>query len=142
MSGQAAVAAGGTFGASPLEAADAAGGQAGGLVCADDLPDGLVIADHAAHVTVFNRAAARLTGIEAADALGGDVQEVLPLRDAEDRCWWAQTQPYEGLCTRTRHPAEAPTRSKKYTRSTRSIVSAMARETIVPDKKNGRALAK
>jgi PAS domain S-box-containing protein len=104
MSGQAAVAAGGTFGAGPLEAADAAGGQAGGLVCADDLPDGLVIADHAAHVTVFNRAAARLTGIEAADALGRDVQEVLPLRDAEDRCWWAQTQPYEGLNTRTRHP--------------------------------------
>ncbi len=76
----------------------------GGLVCADDLPDGLVIADHAGRVTVFNRAAARLTGIAAESALGRDVRDVLPLRDADDRCWWAQTQPYDGLCTRTRHP--------------------------------------
>ena len=29
---------------------------------------------------------------------------MLPLRDADDRCWWAQTQPYHGLCTRSRHP--------------------------------------
>jgi signal transduction histidine kinase len=81
----------------------------GGLVCADDLPDGLVIADHAGRVTVFNRAAARLTGIAAESALGRDVRDVLPLRDADDRCWWAQTQPYGGLCTRTRHP-ERPLR--------------------------------
>ena len=77
---------------------------AGGLVHADDLPDGLVIADHAGQVTVFNRAASRLTGIAAGTALGRDVRHVLPLRDAEDRCWWAQTQPYHGLCTRSRHP--------------------------------------
>jgi signal transduction histidine kinase len=77
---------------------------AGGLVCADELPDGLVIADHAGRVTVFNRAAARLTGILAASAIGRDVRQVLPLRDADDRCWWAQTEPYQGLRTRTRHP--------------------------------------
>jgi PAS domain S-box-containing protein len=75
-----------------------------GLFCADDLPDGLVVADHAGRVTVFNRAASRLTGISAAWSLGRDVREVLPLRDADDRCWWTQTQPYDGLCTRTRHP--------------------------------------
>ena len=46
----------------------------------------------------------RLTGIAAAAALGRDVREVLPLRDADDRCWWAQTQPYDGLRTRSRHP--------------------------------------
>ena len=34
-----------------------------GLVLADDLPDGLVIADRAGKVAVFNRAAARLTGV-------------------------------------------------------------------------------
>jgi PAS domain S-box-containing protein len=77
---------------------------ASGLVCADDLPDGLIVADHAGRVTVFNRAASRLTGIAADTVLGGDIREVLPLRDADDRCWWAQTQPYDGLCTRSRHP--------------------------------------
>ncbi len=76
----------------------------GGLVSADELPDGLVIADHLGLVTVFNRAASRLTGIAPGSAFGRDVRQVLPLRDAEDRCWWTQTQPYHGLCTRTRHP--------------------------------------
>jgi len=75
-----------------------------GLVLADDLPDGLVIADCLGKVTVFNRAAARLTGLSPALALGHDVRRVLPLRDNEDRCWWAMTQPYDGLSTRTRHP--------------------------------------
>ncbi len=75
-----------------------------GLVLADDLPDGLVIADRAGKVAVFNRAAARLTGISPAAALGRDVRQVLPLHDNEDRCWWTQSQPYEGLSTRTRHP--------------------------------------
>jgi signal transduction histidine kinase len=81
-----------------------AGNPGGGLVCADELPDGLVIADHMGRVIVFNRAASRLTGIEPGSALGRDVKQVLPLRDTEERCWWAQTQPYRGLCTRTRHP--------------------------------------
>src|SRR5260370_27691240 len=91
-----------------LAAADSplgpAGNLAGGLVCADDLPDGLVIADHVGRVMVFNLAASRLTGISPDSALGRDVQQVLPLRDDEDRCWWTQTRPYHGLCTRTRHP--------------------------------------
>jgi hypothetical protein len=73
-------------------------------VLADDLPDGLVIADHAGRVAVFNRAAERLTGIVAAEALGRDVRDVLPLRDRDDRCWWTMTQPYGGLSTRSRHP--------------------------------------
>jgi signal transduction histidine kinase len=76
----------------------------GGLVLADDIPDGLVIADHSGRVAVFNRAAARLTGISAADALGRDVSKVLPLQDADERCWWTATQPYGGLTTRSRHP--------------------------------------
>ncbi|MGH3303695.1 MAG: ATP-binding protein [Streptosporangiaceae bacterium] len=77
------------------------------LILADDLPDGLIIADHTGAVTVVNRAAARLTGIAPAAALGRDVRQVLPLRDHEDRCWWTLTQPYAGLCTRTRHPERA-----------------------------------
>ena len=74
------------------------------LVIADDLPDGLVIADHAGRVEVFNAAAARLTGTPAADVLGRDVRDVLPLHDSDGRCWWTCTDPYHGLCTRTRHP--------------------------------------
>jgi signal transduction histidine kinase len=74
------------------------------LVIADDLPDGLVIADEAGRVQVFNTAAARLTGTPAPDALGRDVHDVLPLRDAEGRSCWACTDPYNGLSTRTRHP--------------------------------------
>jgi signal transduction histidine kinase len=87
-----------------LSAPRAAADPGGGFVCADDLPDGLVIADHAGRVTVFNRAASRLTGIAADAAFGRDVRDVLALRDADDRCWWSQTQPYDGLCTRSRHP--------------------------------------
>jgi signal transduction histidine kinase len=75
-----------------------------GLVRADDLPDGLVISDRDGRVAVFNRAAARMTGITPALALGRDVRQVLPLRDRDDQCWWAATQPYDGLSTRTRHP--------------------------------------
>jgi hypothetical protein len=77
---------------------------ASGLMLADDLPDGVVVADRAGKVAVFNRSAARLTGISPALALGRDVRQILPLRDSEDRCWWALSQPYDGLSTRTRHP--------------------------------------
>jgi signal transduction histidine kinase len=82
----------------------AASDFSGGLVLADDLPDGLVIADQAGRVTVFNRAAARLTGISSARALGRDLRQALPLRDGDERCWWTLTQPYGGLTTRSRHP--------------------------------------
>ena len=33
----------------------------GPMACADELPDGLIIADHAGRVLVFNRAASQLT---------------------------------------------------------------------------------
>ena len=82
------------------EAAD----LASSLVLADDLPDGLVIADRSGRVTVFNRAAERLTGISHDKALGCELPEALPLHDGDGRCWWTLTQPYDGLSTRTRHP--------------------------------------
>jgi PAS domain S-box-containing protein len=96
----------------PAAASDDAAGFAVGpvpsfLVLADDLPDGLIIADHTGAVTVVNRAAARLTGISPAAALGRDVRQVLPLRDHENQCWWTLSQPYDGLCTRSRHPERA-----------------------------------
>jgi signal transduction histidine kinase len=92
--------------AGPADAGDEAGQSdtLASLVIADDLPDGLVIADQDGRVQVFNAAAARLTGTPAADALGRDVHDVLPLRDAEGRNCWACTDPYHGLSTRSRHP--------------------------------------
>jgi len=74
------------------------------MACADELPDGLVIADHAGRVLVFNRVASRLTGIPARVAHGADVRQILPLHDKDGRCWWASAKPYHGLSTRSRHP--------------------------------------
>jgi signal transduction histidine kinase len=70
----------------------------------DELPDGLVVADETGRVIVFNRAAARLTGLNSRDAISKLVFDALPLRDSLGRDWWAYTDPYHGLPTRTRHP--------------------------------------
>ncbi len=71
---------------------------------ADELPDGLVVADEAGRVVVFNRAAVRLTGIAAEEATGKYVYDVLPFRDDDGRDWWMFADPYNGLATRSRHP--------------------------------------
>ena len=76
----------------------------GNLVSADELPDGVVVADEAGRIVVFNRVAARLTGLDPAEVTGKFVFDVLPLRDAEGRDWWVYADPYDGLPTRTRHP--------------------------------------
>jgi signal transduction histidine kinase len=76
----------------------------GDLLSADELPDGLVVADECGRVVIFNRAAERLTGIAANQTLGRDLVAALPLADAEGRCWWRQSRPYDGLAIRTRHP--------------------------------------
>ena len=76
----------------------------GSLVFADELPDGVVVADEAGRIIVFNRVAARLTGLDPAEVTGKFVFDVLPLRDADGRDWWVYADPYHGLPTRTRHP--------------------------------------
>ena len=99
MSAQATAAASGTT--APRAAVT---GADRGPLDVDELPDGLVVADHAGTVVIFNRVAERLTGIRAADALGQDLRSALPLSDGEGRCWWQQSRPYDGLAIRTRHP--------------------------------------
>ena len=76
----------------------------GSLIFADELPDGVVVADEVGRIIVFNRVAARLTGLDPAEVTGKFVFDVLPLRDSEDRDWWVYADPYHGLPTRTRHP--------------------------------------
>jgi PAS domain S-box-containing protein len=76
-------------------------------VCADELPDGLVVADAGGRVVVFNRAAGRLTGIAPVEAIGRGYRDVLPLTDPEGRDWWKCLDPYGGLATRSRQPERA-----------------------------------
>jgi signal transduction histidine kinase len=76
----------------------------GSIVDADDLPDGVVIADHRGTVVVFNRAAEQITGIDASSALGKDLPDALPLEMLDGRPWWPCTQPYDSLSIITGHP--------------------------------------
>jgi signal transduction histidine kinase len=70
----------------------------------DDLPDGLVVADHAGRVVCWNATAARICGVAASDALGRPLAEALPLVDLDGRRWWELTDPYGGLAIRTGQP--------------------------------------
>ncbi|MEC4020430.1 sensor histidine kinase [Streptomyces sp. H27-D2] len=70
----------------------------------DDLPDGLVIADEFGRVVCFNAAAARITSVRPADALGRPVEAALPLEDLAGRRWWQLTDPYGGLAIRSGQP--------------------------------------
>ncbi|MFH8992210.1 ATP-binding protein [Streptomyces sp. NPDC017940] len=70
----------------------------------DDLPDGLVVADESGRVICFNAAAARITAVRAADALGRSIERALPLEDLEGRRWWQLTDPYNGLAIRVAQP--------------------------------------
>ena len=76
----------------------------GSLIFADELPDGVVVADEVGRIIVFNRVAARLTGLDPAEVTGKFVFDVLPLCDDDGRDWWLYADPYHGLPTRTRHP--------------------------------------
>jgi signal transduction histidine kinase len=73
-------------------------------LAADELPDGLVVADETGRVVVFNRAAVRLTAVPSEQAIGKYVHDVLPFHDDDGRDWWMCVDPYNGLATRTRHP--------------------------------------
>src|SRR2546430_1420558 len=77
---------------------------AGWHMVPDELPDGLVVADHRGRVAVFNRAAAGWAGFSGAVGRGPAGGGALPLRGAGGRCWWMSADPYQGLPTRTRHP--------------------------------------
>ena len=70
----------------------------------DELPDGVVVADETGSVVVVNAAAARLLGRSVDESIGLGYREVLPFTDLTGRDWWACTEPYSGLVTRTGQP--------------------------------------
>src|SRR5438105_680920 len=70
----------------------------------DELPDGVVVADETGSVVVVNAAAVRMLGRSADESVGLDYREVLPLTDPAGRDWWACTQPFTGLSTRSGQP--------------------------------------
>jgi signal transduction histidine kinase len=68
------------------------------------IPDGLVAAiGPDATVRFMNSLAERITGVPVADVVGRDIREALPLQDLEGRSWWAVTDPWAGLATRSGH---------------------------------------
>ena len=70
----------------------------------DELPDGVVVADSGGRVCALNPAAERILGVSALASYGCPLAEVLPLVDDQGRDWWACTDPYGGLSSRTRQP--------------------------------------
>ena len=70
----------------------------------DDLPDGVLVVDDTQTVVVVNPAAERLLGISADSAIGRLLTDVLPLVDDTGRDWWACTDPFGGLASRSRQP--------------------------------------
>ncbi len=68
------------------------------------IPDGLVAAVGPKRIVRFmNSRAERITGLRAADVVGRDVVEALPLQDLGGDSWWELSSPWEGLETRTGH---------------------------------------
>lgn len=68
-----------------------------------DVADGVVVADASAVVSAVNSAAERVLGRSARDLLGRDIRTVLPFQDTDGNRWWACTDPWSGLATRTGH---------------------------------------
>jgi len=71
----------------------------------DALPDGVVIADASGCVTRMNVAAGRLLRVP--DGVGRHVSDVVLLQDRAGNSWYACTDPYEGLVTRSRLSEQA-----------------------------------
>ncbi|HJE60922.1 MAG TPA: HAMP domain-containing histidine kinase [Nocardiopsis listeri] len=69
---------------------------------ADDLPDGVVVADARGRVVLFNTQAAQLVGVPTTSALGRDFRTALPLRGLDGHDWWEASDPYGGDRDRTR----------------------------------------
>ncbi len=70
----------------------------------DELPDGVLVADASGTVVLLNPAAGRLLSVSPDVVVGRQLADVLPLVDEQGRDWWACTDPFTGLDSRTRQP--------------------------------------
>lgn len=70
---------------------------------AEMLPDGLIAADSSGTITSMNHRAAQMLRRPASELLGRDIREALPLETRNGESWWAMTDPWNGLRTRTGH---------------------------------------
>ncbi|MGN6752307.1 MAG: sensor histidine kinase [Intrasporangium sp.] len=70
---------------------------------AELLPDGLVVVGRDEVIRYVNTEALRILGLERDDLLGRPVTKGLPLCDKSGRDWWAYSEPWNGLATRTGH---------------------------------------
>ncbi len=73
----------------------------------DELPDGVLVVDNTQTVVSFNAAAERLLGLTADSVVGHHLHDVMPLVDETGRDWWACTDPFGGLSSRSRQPERA-----------------------------------
>jgi signal transduction histidine kinase len=80
------------------------GGLPPDLAGYDLLPDGVLVAGADGRVEALNETGGRLLGVPPPDSVGRDYRDVLPLTDLSGRDWWACTDPYRGLATRTGQP--------------------------------------
>ena len=69
----------------------------------DLLPDGLVVIGADRVVRFANQEAVRILDCTMSDVVGRPLTEALPLTDKYGRDWWAHTDPWNGLGTRTGH---------------------------------------
>lgn len=69
----------------------------------DHLPDGVLVTDQDALIVTVNVAAERVLGRSAAELLGRDLREALPLQDHDGNRWWDCASPWAGLASRTGH---------------------------------------
>ncbi|HSF98823.1 MAG TPA: ATP-binding protein [Ornithinibacter sp.] len=68
------------------------------------MPDGLLAAIGDDRIVRFmNSPAERITGLSAAEVVGRDICEAMPLQDLGGSSWWQLTDPWQGLATRTGH---------------------------------------
>jgi signal transduction histidine kinase len=71
---------------------------------AELLPDGVLTTDGGTpEVRFMNERAERITGLDREDVLGRDIREVLAFQDSNGESWWALTDPWSGLRSRTGH---------------------------------------
>lgn len=87
----------------PEAAAPHAEQPAGGWVL-DDLPDGIVVVGPDERILDLNAKAASLVGGQREELLGAPVRTAFPLQDTSGTAWWACTDPFGGLSSRTGSP--------------------------------------